>query len=237
VVINQKIANALGYSDPINKQVLIRGKQYTIIGVGDSYLAVPPIIDKTPALITYSNNLNQYLIIRIKPEKRDVTHKYILNVLSKFNPDYPVEIKSHDDILMDTKEAKSYISASKMMHVFFILTIINSLIGIFGLSVFMAQRYRKQIGIRKVFGANVTSIMFRLSKSLLIQTLIAVAFASPLSYLISKQYLSVFPQHIDPGVLFFLLGGLLMLIMQLATVSWQTWRAASDDPVNSLRYE
>ena len=65
---------------------------------------------------------------------------------------------------MNTKEAKSYVAASRLMHVFFILTIINSLIGIFGLSVFIAQRNRKAIGIRKVFGANIIGIMIRYIK-------------------------------------------------------------------------
>lgn len=237
VVINEKTAAELGYSDPINQKLLLRGKQYTIIGVVDAYMAVPPILDKMPAVITYSGNLNQHLLIRINPEERETTHAFILTTLKKFNPDYPIEIKYHDDILMDTKEAKSYVAASRLMHVFFLLTILSSLIGVLGLSVFIAQRYRKQIGIRKAFGANPFGIMFKLSKSLIVQNIIAIAIASPLSYFASKGYLSVFSQHINPGVFFFLLGGLLMMIMQLATVSWQTWRAASDDPVNSLRYE
>jgi len=237
VVINEKTAEELGYSDPINQKLLLRGKQYTIIGVVDAYMAVPPILDKMPAVITYSGNLNQHLLIRINPEERETTHAFILTTLKKFNPDYPIEIKYHDDILMDTKEAKSYVAASRLMHVFFLLTILSSLIGVLGLSVFIAQRYRKQIGIRKAFGANPFGIMFKLSKSLIVQNIIAIAIASPLSYFASKGYLSVFSQHINPGVFFFLLGGLLMMIMQLATVSWQTWRAASDDPVNSLRYE
>ncbi len=237
VVINEKTAFELGYPDPVNKQMLFRGKQYTIIGMVDAYMAVPPIMDQMPCIISFSGNLNQYLLIRIKPEEREATHAFILTTLRKFNPDYPVEIKYHDDILMDTKEAKSYVAASRLMHVFFLLTILNSLIGIFGLSVFIAQRHRKQIGIRKVFGANTTGIMLNLSRGLMIQTLVAIAFASPLSYLVSIGYLSVFPQHVEPGILFFLLGGLFMVIILLATVSWQTWKAAMGDPVISLRYE
>lgn len=237
VVINEKTAAELGYSDPVNKQMLLNGKQYTIIGVVDAYKAVPPIMDQMPSLITYSNNLNQYLLIRVKTKEREATHEYILSTLKKFNPDYPVEIKYHEDVLSDTKEAKSYVSASRLMHIFFLLTIINTLIGIFGLSLFIAQRYRKQIGIRKVFGANVTGIMFKLSRGLLIQTIIAVAFASPLSYFISMGYLSVFYERIEPGILFFMFGGLLMMIMLLATVSWQTWKSAQGDPVEAIKYE
>jgi hypothetical protein len=148
-----------------------------------------------------------------------------------------VEIKYHDDVIMGTKEAQSYVAASRLMHVFFLLTIINSLIGIFGLSVFVAQRNRKAIGIRKVFGANIFGIMFRHSKGLIIQTLFAVALASPISYIVGKGYLSVFPQHVHPGIQLLLFGGLLIAAMLTITVSWQTIKAARTDPARSLHYE
>ncbi len=237
VVINDRTAAELGYTDPVNKQVMIRGKQYTIIGVTDDYMAVPPIMDKMAQLITYSRELNEYLLIRAKPGNKEDIHNYIRSTLQKFNPDYPVEIKYHDDVVMATKEAQSYVAASRMMHVFFMLTIINSLIGIFGLSVFVAQRNRKAIGIRKVFGANTIGIMLRHSKGLIIQTLFAIVLASPVSYMVGKGYLSVFPDHVNPGIPLLLFGGLLIAIMLALTVSWQTLKAARTDPARSLHYE
>jgi putative ABC transport system permease protein len=221
----------------VNKQVLIRGKQFTIVGVTDDYMAVPPIMQKMPQLITYSRDVNDYLVIRVKPGNKEGIHRYIKATLQKFNPDYPVEITYHDEVLMNTKEAKSYVAASRLMHIFFLLTIINSLIGIFGLSVFVAQRNRKAIGIRKVFGANIFGIMFRHSKGLIMQTLFAIALASPMSYLMGKGYLSVFPERIHPGILFLLFGGLLIAVMLAITVSWQTIKAARTDPARSLHYE
>jgi putative ABC transport system permease protein len=200
-------------------------------------MAVPPIMQKMPYLITFSRDVNEYLIMRVKPENKEAMHQYIRKTLRRFNPDYPVEIRYHDDIMMSTKEAKSYVAASRLMHIFFLLTIINSLIGIFGLSVFVAQRNRKSIGIRKVFGANIVGIMLRHSKGLIMQTIFAIALASPLSYMVGKGYLSVFPQHVHPGILFLLFGGLLIAIMLTITVSWQTIRAARTDPALSLRYE
>lgn len=237
VVINDRTAAELGYADPLNKQVMIGGKQYTIVGVTDDYMAIPPILDKMPLLITSSRDLNEYLIIRVKPGNREAIHQYIRTTLQKFNPDYPVDIKYHDDIILATKEAQSYVAASRMMHIFFLLTIINSLIGIFGLSVFVAQRNRKSIGIRKVFGANIIGIMYKHSKGLIMQTLFAIALASPLSYMAGKGYLSVFPQHVHPGILLLLSGGLLIAVMLAITVSWQTIKAARTDPARSLRYE
>jgi putative ABC transport system permease protein len=194
-------------------------------------------MQKMPHLITYSRNVNDYLLIRVKPENTEANHAYIKTTLQKFNPDYPVDIRYHNDIIMSTKEAKSYVAASRLMHIFFLLTIINSLIGIFGLSVFIAQRNRKAIGIRKVFGANIVGIMFRHSKGLIMQTLLAIALASPISYIAGKGYLSVFPEQVRPGILFLLFGGLLIVVMLTITVSWQTLKAARTDPARSLRYE
>ncbi|MBN2347590.1 MAG: ABC transporter permease [Bacteroidales bacterium] len=237
IVINEEAAIELGYDDPINKTVMLWDHQYTIIGVVDRYMALPPIFNQIPILIRYSDNRNEYLTIRINPENREETHLYITNTLKEFNQEYPIDIMYHEEILYSTREAKSYVSATKLMNLFFVLTIVASLIGLFGLSLFIAQRHRKEIGIRKVCGASSTSVILRLLRGLFIQVIIAISIATPMVYVASKGFLTTFPYRIEPGILFFLSGGGLAFIMLLVTVSWQTWRAANSNPVNSIRYE
>jgi putative ABC transport system permease protein len=237
IVINDKTALELGYSDPVGRQMMAYGRQYTIIGVTDDYMAVAPIFENLPILITYSNNLNEGLFIRVKPENRESTHLYIAKTLKSINPDFPIEIKYVDDYVNQNPDVKSYSSASRLMNTFFVLTIITTLIGIFGLSLFIGQRNRKQIGIRKVHGANITIIMLKLLKGLIIQAIIAIIIATPVAYMTGQLYLSIFAYHIKLGIPLFLVGGGLVIIMLMMTVGWQTWRAATDDPVNSLRYE
>lgn len=237
IVINQETAFELGYTDPLQKSVKLWGKQYTIIGVIDKYMAFPPIFDQMPILIRYSDIRNEYLTIRISPLSRKETHEYITSTLKKFNSEYPIEIKYHKEILNGTKEAKSYITAGKLMNLFFILTIVASLIGLFGLSLFIAQRHRKEIGIRKVCGASVINVTFRLLKSLIIQVAIAITIATPVVIMATRGFLSVFPYRIEPGILFFLSGGGIALLLLVVTVSWQTISAASRNPVEALRYE
>ncbi len=237
VVINQEAAVELGYDDPLYQSVKLWGKQYTIIGVIGRYMALPPIIDQIPILIRSSDSRNEYLTIRINPRNRKETHEYIASTLKKFNSEYPIEIKYHQDILNDTKEAKSYITAGKLMNMFFILTIIASLIGLFGLSLFIAQRHRKEIGIRKVCGASVLKVTFKLLKGLIIQVVISIAIATPIVFTITRGFLSVFPYRIEPGILFFMSGGGIALLLLLLSVSWQTISAAGRNPVESLRYE
>ncbi len=237
IVINRETAVELGYDDPLNKTVMLRGKQYNIIGIVEKYMAFPPIIDQVPMMIQYSHNTNEYLVIRISPENRKETHKYIASTLKKFNSEYPIELKYHQDVLNETKEAKSYITAGKLMNLFFILTIVASLIGLFGLSLFIAQRHRKEIGIRKVCGASAVHVTFRLLKSLIIQVTVSILIATPIVYMATKGFLSVYPYRIEPGILYFLSGGGIALLLLVLSVSWQTVSAAGRNPVESLRYE
>lgn len=237
VVINQLVADALEYKDPIGKKVMVLSKYYNIIGVIDNYQAVPPIFSNVPMFILSNNTLSNYLMVRINPKKYNEANQFIAKTLKSFNSEIPIELKLHRDILTDNKTAKSYVSTIQLMNLFFVLTIVTSLVGLFGLSLFIAQRHRREVGIRKVFGASIATIMLRLSKGIIIQVLIAVFLATPISMIIVKGYLSVFPSPFHLGLPFFLMGGGIALILVLITVCWQTWRAAIANPTEALRCE
>ena len=103
IVINQETADELEFSDPLNKMMIAYGKQYKIIGVIDNYMAIPPIFDNMPLLITQSGDQNNYLVMRINSTNREATHEYIVNTMHKFNPDHPVEVKYHNDVYSNKK--------------------------------------------------------------------------------------------------------------------------------------
>lgn len=237
VVINQLAATALDYKNPIGEKVMVAGNYYKIIGIVDSYRAVPPIFAPYPMFILASKNSSNYLTIRINPLHSDETKKYITKTLHSINPDIPIELKYHHGLIYDNKEAKSFISASQLMNLFFILTIITSMVGLFGLSLFIAQRHRKEVSIRKVLGASAGGIMLKLSKGLIIQIIVSIILATPVSMMIVTGYLSVFHSNFHLGLPFYLVGGGLALLLVLITVSWQTWRAANENPANALRFE
>jgi putative ABC transport system permease protein len=237
VVINPKAAAELGYTDPVGKTVLLYNKQYTIVGEIDNYMAVPPIFDNMPLLLTQSRDLNDFLFIRIKPVGTEEIKAFITKTLKQFNPDYPVELKYHNEVLYGTREAKSWIAVSRLMHVFFLIIIIASLIGVFGLSLFISQRNQKKVGILKVFGASVYAIMAKLTRGIILQVTLAFLIATPVSMAFSNQYMAAFPIHSKPGIWLFLAGGFMAIVMVLITVSWQTWKTARSNPVESLKYE
>ncbi len=237
VVINKLAANTLDYENPVGKTVLIGEKQYNIIGIIDKYRAIPPIFDHVPLLIRTGSKTSNYLIIRINPKNRKIAYQYITKTLQSFNADIPVELKYHNDLLYSTTEAKSFISSTQLLSLFFYLTIITSLVGLFGLSLFIAKRNNRVISIRKVFGASISNIMLRLSKGIIIQVLIAFILATPVSMMAMTGYLSVFPAEFNLGLLTFIIGGIIAMILVLLTVGWQTWRAANANPAEALRVE
>jgi len=235
VVINHKAATTLGYKEPVGRLMDINGRPFRIIGIVGDYMSVPPIFKEMPLLIRPIGTKGGYLTILINPKERALAHRHIKQTLQKFNPDYPIDIKYHFDVAEEM--AKSYYAASRLMNTFFVITIITALFGLFGLSVFIAERNRKEIGIRKVCGASIIEIITKLSKGLLFQLLVAVCLATPIALFICGKYLSMFPKHIRLDFVLLGKGGLLALILMMLTVSWQSWRASTKNPVESLRYE
>jgi putative ABC transport system permease protein len=117
------------------------------------------------------------------------------------------------------------------------LAIAIACLGLFGLAAFTAQQRRKEIGVRKVLGASVGSLVALLSKDFLKLVAIAVVVASPLVYVLAKRWLEGFAYRVELGPGVFLVAGAVALAVALATVSTQAFRAASTDPVKALRYE
>jgi len=237
VVINKMVATILDYEHPIGKTVMIEGNYYEIIGIIDSYRAIPPIFDHVPLLILTGSKAANYLTIRINPLHQEKAQEYITKTLKTFNADIPIELKYHNDVIYGTTEAKSFITAGQLLNLFFVLTIITSLVGLFGLSLFIAERNRRVVSIRKVFGASIFNIMLRLSKGIIVQVLVAIILATPVSVMFMTGYLSVFPSGFEIGLGIFLFGGLVALILVLLTVGWQTWVAANANPSDALRCE
>jgi putative ABC transport system permease protein len=109
--------------------------------------------------------------------------------------------------------------------------------GIYGLSYFITRRRTREIGIRKVLGASVSSILFLLNKEFLILVGVASVIAIPLSYWAINKWLMDFAYHTDISVLLFIAAVLITTLVAVATISIQALRTATGNPVNSIRYE
>ncbi len=237
IVVNQIAVDVMNLTDPVGEKIFVEGEYYTIIGIIDQFMALPPVFSNMPLLMRACQNQESFLVIRINPERIKEARQYIQDVLTKINPDYPVNLKFHDDILWNSEVAKTYTSANTLMNLFFTLTIITSVIGLFGLSIYITQRRIKEVGIRKVCGASTFEILFTLSIKIILEMFAMAVIATIISVFIAKQFLSIFAIKFDPGIAFYSGGALFAILILIFSISWQTLRVAGKKPVESLRYE
>jgi putative ABC transport system permease protein len=118
---------------------------------------------------------------------------------------------------------------------FFSITI--SCMGLFSMSLFAAESRTKEIGIRKAVGATMADIMIMLNRDSVKWIAVAFLIAAPAAWLMMRRWLELFAYRTKIGGWIFVLAGIITLSVALITVSWQTWKAASRNPVESLRYE
>ena len=159
----------------------------------------------------------------------------IEDVWKGVNPNTPFEYHFLNEII--DKQYDSEQRISKVVNYFTFLAIFVSCIGLFGLSAYMAEQRTKEIGIRKVLGASVSAILGLLSKDFLKLVLMAILVAWPISYVAMRLWLQEFAYRIDVGIATLLLAGIAALLIALLTISFQAIRAATANPVETLRYE
>ena len=147
----------------------------------------------------------------------------------------PMEYSFFDEYFADAY--KSEIQSEKVFSVFAFLAILIACLGLFGLATFTAEQKTKEIGIRKVLGANIKDIISMLLKEFVILVALANIIAWPAAYFIMNGWLNEFAYKTEWGPGVFILSGLVVLVIALLTVCFQAIKAAIANPVKSLRYE
>jgi putative ABC transport system permease protein len=238
VIINEAFAKQAGWKDPIGKSVnfFFNKELYSVIGVVKDYHYEPLNEKIKPQLFTMKNS-NKYGLydIKIRPETASQSLKFIHQ---KFKDLYPMSPYSY--VFKDEQNRKNYEAEAKWKQIMLfaaILTIFISCIGLFGLSVLSAEKRIKEIGIRKVLGASVSSVVTTLSKDFLKLVIIAMIIAIPAAWLVAGKWLENYPYRIALSWWIFALAGILVILIALATVSFQAIKAAVANPADSLRTE
>lgn len=187
-----------------------------------------------PMILSVSNNV-WFAAFKIAPDNMNATIDYIETEWNKLEPSHPFRYTFLDQkfgALLRQQE-----NFATMFLFLTILAIIISAMGLYGLSSYTAEQRTKEIGIRKVLGASVASIMKMLTKDFIKLVLVANIFAWPITYLLAKDWLTNFSYQIDMPILPYVFATVLALIIALITVSSQAYLAANSDPVNALKYE
>jgi putative ABC transport system permease protein len=176
----------------------------------------------------------RYVASRITPEDVPGTLAALQSTWKQFS-DLPFEYAFLADDLEAQYRAEDRLT--KVFGVFAGLAILIGCLGLFGLAAFMAAQRTKEIGIRKVLGATVGSLIALLSKDFLKLVVVAFVIAAPLAYVAMTWWLEDFAYRVGIAPMTFIGAGLLALFIALATVSYQAIRTAVANPVDSLRYE
>lgn len=163
------------------------------------------------------------------------TVEYIERTISKLDPAYPTKVTFYDEVF--DRLYKREINTQSIISLFSILAILLSISGVFGLVMFESQQRQKEISVRKVFGSTISEILILFNKLYVRIFLISFVIAIPISYYMINKWLENFAYKTPIHWWVFLASGLLILLIVLFTVTLQSYKAATANPVNSLKSE
>lgn len=238
VVLNEAALKYMGVKDPVGHDITLgrNHKAYKVIGVIKDMVMGSPYEPAKQTIFTIGDANFDSMILRINPAMS--THEAIGKIAAicqRYMPAVPFSYQFVDDAY-----AQKFINedrVGKLATAFAVLAIFISCLGLFGMASFMAEQRVKEIGVRKVLGASVVGIWGMLSKDFVVLVIIAVLIATPLAYWLMHRWLTNYTYHAALSWWIFGLTALGSLLITLATVSYQSFRAALANPVKSLRSE
>jgi ABC-type antimicrobial peptide transport system permease subunit len=235
-VLNEAAVKYMGLKNPIGKTIRWNNQDHKVIGVIKNILVESPFesVKQAVYMIKYDNT--NWIELQLNPEKSfSEALGAIKTIFNKHAPNVPFEYQFVDDAFGQKFLAEERIS--KLSTLFSILAIFISCLGLFGLTSFMAEQRNKEIGIRKVVGASVFVLWKLLSKDFVKLVLISCFIAIPIAYYGVTNWLNNYEYRTDTPWWVFAIAAIGALIITLITISFQTIRAASTNPIKSLRTE
>ena len=234
-LINRSAASILGWNDPVGKRMVLAGREGRVIGVVKDfhYQSLRHRIE--PLVLPFLRWGHSYVAVRLHPGNVADAVASVGGLWEKFAPDQPFEYS-----FLDSDYLRLYENERRMIRVvqvFSGLAVFIACLGLLGLASFAAAKRKSEIGIRKVLGATVASIVFLLSRDFARHVLIAFVFTSPFAYYVLSRWLQDFAYRTNIEWWMFAVAGGLAMGIALLTVSGQAIRAATTNPVEALRSE
>lgn len=234
-LINERAAEAMGLETPVGQPLSLWGRDGQIIGVVKDFHMNSLYQEIEPVVIRLAPEEADRLFVRLTPGETRAGLASLEAALARFNPGAPFEYAFLDAEYQETY--RSEMVMGRLANAFAFLAIVISCLGLLGLSSFAAAQRTKEIGIRKVLGASVASLVALLSSSFLGLVALAFLVGAPLAYLAAERWLDGFAYRVTLGPGVFLLAGGIALGIALVTVAYQAVKAAVASPAESLRYE
>ena len=235
VVVNEEAIKAMNMESPLGKRFVYGPNEFTIIGVVQNFHFKSLHEKIEPFVILFAPSWRAYMFMKITPEELPATISYVGQIYNKFNPGKPFEYKFLEDDFRAQYQAEAQMG--QLFKYFVFLAIFISCMGLFALASYMTERRTREIGIRKVVGASVPSILFMLFKDSGKWVLVANIIAWPTAYIAMSKWLQNFVYRISPSLAYFILAALFAIVIALATISYQSLKAALANPVKAIKYE
>jgi len=234
-ILNETAAKAIGLENPVGKKFGIGRTGGQIIGVVEDFHFAPLHSKIEPLALKLDSNNLKVLSVRINSLDISNTLTFIQNKWKKIFPDFPFVFSFLDRRIESMYKVERKLGQS--FNYFTLIAILLSCLGLLGLASYMAEKKTKEIGIRKVLGATVPNILLLLTKEFTKFVFLANIIAWPVAYYFMNKWLQNFAYRIDLSVWIFILSGLAALAVALITVGYRAIKAATANPVDSLRYE
>ncbi len=240
VIINQTLQKQMEWDNPIGKIISTNptrddSRNYKVIGVVKDFHYIS-LLDKIgPMLVHYAPEATHTIILDLNDAGSTQQIELVKAKWDELVPAMPMNysfVKENFE-----RRYRSYLKMGQLFLVFSMIAIFVACIGLFGLASFLTEIRTKEIGIRKVNGASMSTIVRLLNFEFLKWVLIANIIAWPTAYYFMSDWIQNFAYRINITLVFFVVGAIISLIIALITVSFQTIRAARRNPIESLRYE
>lgn len=237
VILNEAAVKLMGFRNPIGEKIVDNGVAYHVVGVVKDFILTSPHQKVEPIVIQggYGDWFN-VMHVRLNPAKPiDESIDALSDIFKKYNPDYPFEYH-----FVDAEYARKFSDLERTLTlttVFASIAIFIACLGLLGLSTYMTEARLKEIGIRKVMGGSVASITRLLAYSQLKPILISVVLFSPMAWFAMNWWLQSFAYRISLDKWTFVTSALTLSFIGIVTIGFQTIRAATANPVHTLRNE
>lgn len=236
MILNRSAVKVMGLKNPVGMAMRFGSRNYTVIGVSDDVVMGSPYTPVEPMLLVFNPNPSNFVSLRLKPSvtpQQAVTA--IERIYKKHVASFPFEYQFVDEAFGQKFAAEEL--TGRLTNIFAGLGIFICSIGLAGLASFTIEKRFREIGIRKVLGASVQQLLLLISKEFLKLVIIAFVIAVPLTWWLASNWLQKYEYR--TGINFWLFGivGVLILLLTLVVVSLNTLRAATANPVKSLRTE
>jgi putative ABC transport system permease protein len=237
-LINETAARQLGWEDPLQQQLAMPavGREAgPIIGVVRDFHFRS--LQEAIAPLYFFMNPGWYseISLRLKADDMQKTLAQIEQKWANFEPGQPFAYQFFDQSFDSLHASES--RTATIIRWFTVIAVLITVLGLFGLSTYTAERRTREIGIRKVLGASVGSLVGMLSRDFLRLVIIGFIVAIPLAWIVTRQWLSNYAYHIKVSWQYFALAGLIAIVIAFLTVSYQSLRAALVNPVETLKNE